>query len=126
MVTQCPNCGTGFRITEDLLGLAAGRVRCGACLEIFLARDNLEPETAPPDGESAREVPDDGSREDAEQGTAPARSSVAIPMAASDGPRPAGAMPAGRQSPREIWVYWALATGVLVLALQLVWFVGYR
>ena len=53
-------------------------------------------------------------------------SSVAKPMAVSDGPRPAGAMPAGRQSPREIWVYWALATGVLVLALQLVWFVGYR
>ena len=39
MVTQCPACGSRFRITGNQLGRAGGRVRCGACLAIFLAAD---------------------------------------------------------------------------------------
>ena len=35
LVTQCPHCKTRFRVTEHQLQLAAGRVRCGACLTVF-------------------------------------------------------------------------------------------
>jgi len=39
--TRCPNCKTAFRVSEQLLAKAAGKVRCGACLEIFQATDFL-------------------------------------------------------------------------------------
>ncbi|NOX49443.1 MAG: DUF3426 domain-containing protein [Gammaproteobacteria bacterium] len=35
LVTQCPNCDTRFRVTEQQLRVASGRVRCGACLTVF-------------------------------------------------------------------------------------------
>ena len=35
LVTQCPNCDTRFRVSESQLQIAAGRVRCGACLAVF-------------------------------------------------------------------------------------------
>ncbi len=37
LVTQCPYCQTRFRLTPEQLSVAAGKVRCGACLEIFQA-----------------------------------------------------------------------------------------
>jgi predicted Zn finger-like uncharacterized protein len=39
-ITQCPRCGTSFRVTDALLAVAAGAVRCGSCLHIFNARDH--------------------------------------------------------------------------------------
>ena len=39
--TRCPTCKTAFRVSEQLLAKAAGKVRCGACLEIFQATDFL-------------------------------------------------------------------------------------
>jgi predicted Zn finger-like uncharacterized protein len=36
-VTQCPQCGTAFRVTQQQLQLATGRVRCGSCLHVFVA-----------------------------------------------------------------------------------------
>jgi predicted Zn finger-like uncharacterized protein len=39
-ITQCPRCGTSFRVTEAHLAVAAGAVRCGSCLHIFNARDH--------------------------------------------------------------------------------------
>jgi len=41
LVTQCPTCRTRFRVTEVQLGVAGGRVRCGACLSVFTGVDNL-------------------------------------------------------------------------------------
>lgn len=46
-VTQCPRCGTSFRVTEAHLAVAAGAVRCGSCLHIFNARDHWAAETPP-------------------------------------------------------------------------------
>ena len=31
--TQCPNCQTRFRVTEEQLGIAKGKVRCGNCMK---------------------------------------------------------------------------------------------
>ncbi len=39
--TRCPECSTVFRIAEQQLETAKGRVRCGACLNVFKAADHL-------------------------------------------------------------------------------------
>lgn len=41
LITRCPNCGTRFRVTESQLAVAAGRVRCGACLTVFEGTEHL-------------------------------------------------------------------------------------
>jgi len=44
LVTRCPNCDTSFHVTEAQLAAAGGAVRCGACLQVFLATEHLVPE----------------------------------------------------------------------------------
>jgi predicted Zn finger-like uncharacterized protein len=57
MYTQCPECGTAFRVTAEVLRQAAGRVRCGGCGNAFNALDYLSeqkpvaPEPPPPEQE---------------------------------------------------------------------------
>ena len=41
-ITRCPACEIAFHVTDDQLQLAAGKVRCGACLSIFDARSHIE------------------------------------------------------------------------------------
>ena len=41
MFTQCPNCETTFQVTAEQLKAANGDVRCGECLTVFNALDNL-------------------------------------------------------------------------------------
>jgi len=41
MYTQCPECGTAFRVSAEVLKQAAGRVRCGGCGSAFNALDFL-------------------------------------------------------------------------------------
>lgn len=41
MVTRCPKCATAFRVTTTQLESARGSVRCGSCLHIFKAHDDL-------------------------------------------------------------------------------------
>ncbi|WPC05704.1 DUF3426 domain-containing protein [Pseudomonas benzenivorans] len=40
-VTQCPHCRTSFRVNQAQLGAAHGVVRCGACLHVFNAAQQL-------------------------------------------------------------------------------------
>lgn len=35
--TECPKCHTRFRVTDEQLGLAKGKVRCGHCMAVFNA-----------------------------------------------------------------------------------------
>ncbi|MBC7183701.1 MAG: zinc-ribbon domain-containing protein, partial [Marinobacter sp.] len=64
--TQCPNCQTRFRVTDEQLGIAKGKVRCGNCMSIFNAiehqvmpasgqppRKPAPPEKTPPEADSA-------------------------------------------------------------------------
>ena len=46
--TQCPNCQTRFRVTEEQLGIAKGKVRCGNCMKVFNA---IEHQSLPGGGE---------------------------------------------------------------------------
>ena len=50
LVTQCPKCGTRFRVTPEQLEARQGKVRCGLCLNIFDGREPLVPApgSAPP------------------------------------------------------------------------------
>ena len=41
LITRCPNCATQFRVTENQLAAAGGRVRCGACLTVFEGTEHL-------------------------------------------------------------------------------------
>ena len=40
-ITRCPTCHTAFHVTVEELGLAGGKVRCGSCLQVFMARDQM-------------------------------------------------------------------------------------
>ena len=72
LATQCPHCGTMFRVASDQLKLRGGIVRCGACQEIF-----------------------DGSATLVDLDALPARAPVAPkPAAAPAAPAPAPAAPA--------------------------------
>ncbi|REG84315.1 zinc-ribbon and DUF3426 domain-containing protein [Marinomonas pollencensis] len=39
LITRCPKCSTAFRVTEDVLNMAKGKVRCGQCFHIFDAME---------------------------------------------------------------------------------------
>ncbi|EAQ65433.1 hypothetical protein MED121_22217 [Marinomonas sp. MED121] len=41
MITQCPKCSTAFRVSEDVLSMAKGKVRCGQCFHIFEAKSHV-------------------------------------------------------------------------------------
>lgn len=45
-ITQCPQCGTHFKITEAQRNAHQGKVRCGKCQTVFNAAENLY--TPPP------------------------------------------------------------------------------
>ncbi len=44
MYTQCPECESAFRVTADVLKVAAGMVRCGSCGHAFNSLDFLSEE----------------------------------------------------------------------------------
>lgn len=46
MLTRCPHCHTTFRVTSEQLKVRQGRVRCGACSEVFDALESLADEVA--------------------------------------------------------------------------------
>ena len=41
LIAECPSCQTRFRVTEQQLAVADGRVRCGACLAVFDGRGGM-------------------------------------------------------------------------------------
>ncbi len=47
MITECPHCQTRFRVTDLQLKAAAGRVRCGSCLNVFQGARHMVPAHLP-------------------------------------------------------------------------------
>ena len=79
LLTRCPDCDTTFRVTDDALKKANGRVRCGRCASVFNAyAERHEPGTppAPRAGEPPSEPP------------ATATAVGSQPVAAPEGPPP--------------------------------------
>jgi len=46
MITRCPECGTKFRISVDLIRAEDSTVRCGDCMTVFDARSQLVDEAS--------------------------------------------------------------------------------
>ncbi len=40
-VTRCPHCQTSFRVRDEHLSRAGGKVRCGSCLQVFNCTEHL-------------------------------------------------------------------------------------
>ena len=56
-ITQCPCCNSTFSISARLLNAANGKVRCGYCLSVFLAEQQLvDSEPATEDSENSNSV----------------------------------------------------------------------
>jgi predicted Zn finger-like uncharacterized protein len=47
-VTQCPECGTRFKVSAEQLDAHDGLVRCGRCREAFNAREHMQDEEPSP------------------------------------------------------------------------------
>lgn len=65
--TQCPQCETRFRVTDEQLGVAGGKVRCGSCMNVFNALEHRVTEsgtTETPPEEKPQEPADVGFGED--------------------------------------------------------------
>jgi predicted Zn finger-like uncharacterized protein len=61
--TRCPHCKSTFEVTPSQLSAAGGKVRCGACMEVFdalayLINGNLEDDTNIPTEASTSSNPD--------------------------------------------------------------------
>jgi predicted Zn finger-like uncharacterized protein len=48
LITRCPKCSTAFRVTDDVLSMAKGKVRCGQCFHIFDAMEAANPSSHGP------------------------------------------------------------------------------
>lgn len=46
LLTRCPHCETRFRVTDEQLGVAKGKVRCGNCMEVFNAIEHQQADAA--------------------------------------------------------------------------------
>ena len=48
LITRCPKCSTAFRVSDEVLSMAKGKVRCGQCFHIFDAANSqtVQAETA--------------------------------------------------------------------------------
>lgn len=123
MYTQCPDCGTVFRLTADALRAAQGSVRCGICSSRFNALEFLseEPllhpreEPAPDDTITVEELPGTefielSTPQEAAFGPAPADDADAVPAESAGAeqrdqePEPdadVAAPPAGAAEPGE-------------------------
>lgn len=120
-VTQCPHCRTSFRISRAQLGAAHGAVRCGACMRVFNAAQQLlvdqnrvsKPATAPTAAPTAARpaAPAAPAPRPAPATTAvPAPSAPAQPVAAQPAPAPVPAKPAQpaaaeKKSVDTLWIH---------------------
>jgi predicted Zn finger-like uncharacterized protein len=98
IVTRCPHCDTGFRVTPEQIKLRGGRVRCGECAQVFDALENLltVQGVMPTTGASG----DLSSEQVSPAGTADAELSAASPfLVESDAPAPAPEMAGTPASP---------------------------
>lgn len=119
MHTRCPDCQTVFLITEQQLGAAGGKARCGRCGTVFDARAALLPES---DALTAPKASPEAAPEPAPE---PAPGPVTEPgdgHAPADEPIPAVLLEdfeqqrRARGQPRHGWA-WTLAIALLTITL---------
>ena len=94
-VTQCPHCRTSFRVNLAQLGAAHGAVRCGACLHVFNAAQQLREQGQQLPASSAASAP----TPKAAPAAAPAQ--PAAPSATAAEP----AAPAKHKADDTLWIH---------------------
>jgi len=57
LTTRCPACTTTFRLTQEQLKAADGMVRCGKCITVFNASENLAAVDAASEAEETGKLP---------------------------------------------------------------------
>ena len=72
LATQCPHCGTMFRVAADQLKLRGGIVRCGACQQVFDGNKGLVDLSAAPPAPPVIPVPPSAPAEEIPETTLPA------------------------------------------------------
>ncbi|WP_345772980.1 DUF3426 domain-containing protein [Pseudomonas sp. DP-17] len=116
-ITQCPHCQTRFRVNAAQLGAASGAVRCGTCLKVFSAPQNMvgEPSQVPaPTVRAAPPVDAPGPVPNPEPVAPPAPPKAPQPVAAAPSPTPAFTTftperPAAPATPGTATLGWPLA-----------------
>src|SRR5690606_25218797 len=93
LFTRCPHCDTIFRVTDEALAKAGGRVRCGRCANVFDATADLRespdgaaivrPPTAASAASAASAAGDGSAATPAEERAAPQGPAVAAGVAAA-------------------------------------------
>lgn len=124
MITQCPACGTSFRVTPPQLQAQHGMVRCGRCAHVFDGFATLATlgDDQPPDAEAqpvaADSGPEPATRPAARPPAAPAQPARS-PQTVVPAPRPVSvaAAVAAERLPQRRGVGWALGVLLLLLAL---------
>jgi predicted Zn finger-like uncharacterized protein len=79
-ITQCPECATRFRVTDEQLSVSEGMVRCGRCNAVFNAEEHFysdepSPQLDLPIGELEEKSP-----VTEEPGIAPDHSEISVPL----------------------------------------------
>ena len=100
-VTQCPHCRTSFRVNHAQLGAAHGAVRCGACLHVFNAAQQLlaQRQNQPTATTSANVATPTATKPSvALQNPAPAATKALQP-------RPASETPPGKKPSDTLWIH---------------------
>lgn len=77
-ITQCPECGTRFKVTEAQLDAHDGLTRCGRCHEVFDARQHLQNDEPSP--QLNLPIEPDPTASEIEQPAAPIREPGSEPM----------------------------------------------
>lgn len=97
-VTQCPHCRTSFRINRAQLGAAHGAVRCGACMRVFNAAQQMLVDQSRAGKPAAAPQPS------SEPATAAPASIGAVPPAAPAS-KPAQPAAPDKQSVDTLWIH---------------------
>lgn len=98
-ITQCPHCGTSFRVSDEQLSIANGSVRCGACLQVFSARNHIVTAAAAKATPTSRPAP--AAKKAAARPTAQkqARTQQTPAPKAAAAPRPTSTPPTSKPKP---------------------------
>ncbi|MDH4559366.1 DUF3426 domain-containing protein [Pseudomonas sp. BN417] len=107
-VTQCPHCQTSFRVSRAQLAVAHGAVRCGACLQVYNAAQQLLAAKGKPVAATAVDNPRTPAPASAPASPAVSAPATPVPSVATVLKQPAAAPappPATAPSDETLWIH---------------------
>ncbi len=104
-VTQCPHCRTSFRVSQAQLGVAKGAVRCGACLQVFNAAQQLREQGHHPSIAPAKPAPSAPADIATPHSPRPTPEPQAAPTPATPASPPEPAPAANKTTEEPLWIH---------------------